>query len=116
MSKDGLTPAQRLLLDESVNEIGLPVRTTNHLEERGIFTVRELLNSSREDLLSISNFGDKTLDEVYKKLAEHGFVAPGYQPPTPPPEAAKHKKPAFKMPAPYRPQVRQFRSQRKPKE
>lgn len=55
-------------LEMSTAEIGLSVRTTNCLEERGIFTVADLLNCSREDLLGISNFGEKTLDEVYKSL------------------------------------------------
>jgi DNA-directed RNA polymerase subunit alpha len=60
-------------LEMSTAEIGLSVRTTNCLEERGIFTVRDLLNSTRADLLSISNFGEKTLEEVYKALESVGF-------------------------------------------
>jgi DNA-directed RNA polymerase subunit alpha len=60
-------------LEMSTAEIGLSVRTTNCLEERGIFTVRDLLNCDREDLLSISNFGEKTLEEVYKALEDIGF-------------------------------------------
>jgi DNA-directed RNA polymerase subunit alpha len=60
-------------LQMSTAEIGLSVRTTNCLEERGIFTVQDLLNCTREDLLSISNFGEKTLEEVYKALENVGF-------------------------------------------
>jgi DNA-directed RNA polymerase subunit alpha len=60
-------------LELSTAEIGLSVRTTNCLEEKGIFTVRELLKSSSEDLLSISNFGEKTLDEVFQALEAIGF-------------------------------------------
>lgn len=60
-------------LGMSTAEIGLSVRTTNCLEERGIFTVRDLLNCTRTDLLSISNFGEKTLDEVYGSLENVGF-------------------------------------------
>ena len=60
-------------LEMSTAEIGLTVRTTNCLEEKGIFTVEDLLNCTREDLLSISNFGEKTLDEVYAALASIGF-------------------------------------------
>lgn len=60
-------------LEMSTAEIGLSVRTTNCLEERGIFTVQDLLQCTREDLLSISNFGEKTLDEVYKALEGIGF-------------------------------------------
>jgi DNA-directed RNA polymerase subunit alpha len=61
-------------LDMSTAEIGLSVRTTNCLEEKGIFTVRDLLNCSPDDLLSISNFGEKTLEEVYKALESVGFL------------------------------------------
>jgi DNA-directed RNA polymerase subunit alpha len=61
-------------LEMSTAEIGLSVRTTNCLEEKGIFTVEDLLNSNREDLLSISNFGEKTLEEVYKALESIGFL------------------------------------------
>jgi DNA-directed RNA polymerase subunit alpha len=64
-------------LELSTAEIGLSVRTTNCLEERGIFTVRDLLNSTRDDLLSISNFGEKTLEEVYLALEGVGFYRPG---------------------------------------
>ena len=60
-------------LEMSTAEIGLSVRTTNCLEERGIFTVNDLLHCSREDLLAISNFGEKTLEEVYKALEGIGF-------------------------------------------
>lgn len=64
-------------LDLSTAEIGLAVRTTNCLEEKGIFTVRQLLASTREELLSISNFGEKTLEEVYLALEKIGFARPG---------------------------------------
>ena len=67
-------------LEMSTAEIGLAVRTTNCLEERGVFTVDDLLNCTREDLLSISNFGEKTLEEVYKSLENVGFYRPGHQP------------------------------------
>jgi DNA-directed RNA polymerase subunit alpha len=60
-------------LEMSTAEIGLTVRTTNCLEERGIFTVEDLLNCTRDDLLGISNFGEKTLEEVYGALEKVGF-------------------------------------------
>ena len=62
---------QRLAM--STAEIGLSVRTTNCLEDRGIFTVEDLLNSKPEILLGISNFGEKTLDEVYDALDKINF-------------------------------------------
>ncbi len=70
-----LTMTERL--EMSTAEIGLSVRTTNCLEERGIFTVRDLLNCTRKDLLEISNFGEKTLEEVYTALETVGFYRQG---------------------------------------
>ncbi|MEN1679981.1 MAG: DNA-directed RNA polymerase subunit alpha C-terminal domain-containing protein [Planctomycetota bacterium] len=67
-------------LEMSTAEIGLAVRTTNCLEEKGVFTVNDLLHCSPDDLLSISNFGEKTLEEVYKALENVGFYRPGHKP------------------------------------
>ena len=63
-------------LHMSTAEIGLSVRTTNCLEEKGIFTVQDLLNTTRDDLLSISNFGEKTLEEVFSALETIDFRRP----------------------------------------
>ena len=67
-------------LEMSTAEIGLSVRTTNCLEEKGIFTVQDLLNCTREDLLGISNFGEKTLEEVFAALEGIDFVRKSRQP------------------------------------
>lgn len=64
---------RRQRLNLSIAEMGLSVRTTNCLEETGILTVRDLLNSTPKKLLAISNFGEKTLDEVYASLEKLGF-------------------------------------------
>ena len=77
-------------LEMSTAEIGLSVRTTNCLEERGIFTVHDLLNCTREDLLSISNFGEKTLEEVYKALEGVGFCRSRRRPRPEPARTASH--------------------------
>ena len=71
---------QQERLEMSTAEIGLSVRTTNCLEERGIFTVRDLLQCTRKDLLAISNFGEKTLEEVYASLEGVGFYREGRKP------------------------------------
>jgi len=71
--QDLIEKEHRRKLELNTSEIGLSVRTTNCLEEQGIFTVENLLHCSREDLLAISNFGEKTLDEVYLALEKLGF-------------------------------------------
>jgi len=63
----------RAKLELSTAEIGLSVRTTNCLEDKGIFTLGDLLNCTPDFLLSIPNFGEKTLEEVYRVLERHGF-------------------------------------------
>ena len=52
---------RQLKLDMSTAEIGLTVRTTNCLEEKGIFQCPRFAEDPRPaELLSISNFGEKT--------------------------------------------------------
>ena len=57
----------------STAELGLSVRTTNCLDEQGICTIGDLLACRRDDLLLIANFGEKTLEDVYKALEKLGF-------------------------------------------
>lgn len=73
-----LTPAQLELLDQSVYDaLQLPERAANHLESINVYTLYELLMCTREQLLAIPNFGDKTLADVYARLAKVGFVRQG---------------------------------------
>ncbi len=60
-------------LSMSTAEIGLAVRTVNCLEDHGVLTVEDLLNCTPERLLSFPNFGEKTLEEVYRALEDFGF-------------------------------------------
>ena len=60
-------------LDLSLSEIDLIVRTVNCLEEEGIFTVRDLLDRTPQQLLDIPNLGEKTLETIYEALAKIGF-------------------------------------------
>ena len=69
-------------LEWSTAELGLSVRTTNCLDEHGICTLGDLLACRREDLLQIANFGEKTLEDVYKALEKLGFYRANRLPPT----------------------------------
>ena len=60
-------------LDLHLTESGLNVRIVNTLENQGIHTVGELLHSTKDELLEIANFGEKTLKEVYRVLENLGF-------------------------------------------
>ena len=77
---DEMARLRRERLELSIAEMELSVRTTNCLEETGILTVRDLLNATPRRLLGISNFGEKTLEEVYGALEKLGFYRPGHQP------------------------------------
>lgn len=63
------------VLDEYLYGIGLEERTANALSEHGILTVREILNCTKEELLGIANIGEKTLQDIFEKLAAVGFKA-----------------------------------------
>ena len=67
-------------LDLSLSEIDLIVRTVNCLEEQGIFTVRDLLNRTPQQLLEIPNIGVKTLETVYAALEKIGYYRCSRQP------------------------------------
>jgi DNA-directed RNA polymerase subunit alpha len=67
-------------LELSLAEIELPVRTVNCLEDEGILTVKQLLNSRPERLLTITNFGEKTLEQVYQALEKVGYYRPQKRP------------------------------------
>ena len=67
-------------LEMSIAEMDLSVRTTNCLEETGIFTVRDLLRATPKRLLAIQNFGEKTLEEVYGALEKLEFYRPHREP------------------------------------
>ncbi|MCA9070432.1 MAG: hypothetical protein KDA84_15980 [Planctomycetaceae bacterium] len=60
-----------MILEMTLADAGLSVRTVNTLEEESIFTVADLSSKTRDELMSIQNFGDKTLaecNELMKKL------------------------------------------------
>ena len=67
-------------LEWSTSELGLSVRTTNCLDEQGIATIGDLLACHREDLLRIANFGEKTLEDVYRALEKLGFYRTDREP------------------------------------
>ncbi len=60
-------------LELSTAELGLSVRTTNCLDEHGISTIGDLLDCTRDELLGLANFGEKTLEDVYRALEKFGF-------------------------------------------
>jgi DNA-directed RNA polymerase subunit alpha len=64
-------------LDLPIEELDLSERPSNCLKRAQINTVGELLTKTEDDLLNITNFGQKSLDEVKQKLDERGLSLRG---------------------------------------
>ena len=64
-------------LDLTIEELDLSERPRNCLKRAQINTVGELLTQTEDDLLNITNFGQKSLDEVKAKLDERGLSLRG---------------------------------------
>jgi len=61
------------VLEMTIEELDLSVRSYNCLKRAGINTVDELAQKSEEDMMKVRNLGRKSLEEVQKKLEELGL-------------------------------------------
>jgi DNA-directed RNA polymerase subunit alpha len=64
-------------LDLPIEDLDLSERPRNCLKRAQVNTVGELLEKNEDDLLAITNFGQKSLDEVIQKLDERGLSLRG---------------------------------------
>ncbi len=62
------------LLETTIEELDLSVRSFNCLKRAGINTVEDLINKTEEDMMKVRNLGRKSLDEVVAKLTSLGFT------------------------------------------
>ena len=62
------------LLEMTIEEMDLSVRSYNCLKRAGIHTVQELTNRTEEEMMKVRNLGRKSLEEVQAKLAELGLA------------------------------------------
>ena len=60
-------------LDLPIEDLDLSERPRNCLKRAQVNSIGELLEKSEDDLLAITNFGQKSLDEVIQKLDERGL-------------------------------------------
>ncbi len=60
-------------LDLPIEDLDLSERPRNCLKRAQVNTIGELLTKTEDDLLNITNFGQKSLDEVKEKLDERGL-------------------------------------------
>jgi DNA-directed RNA polymerase subunit alpha len=61
-------------LDLPIEDLDLSERPRNCLKRGQVNTIGELLLKSTDDLLNITNFGQKSLDEIIQKLDERGLT------------------------------------------
>ena len=61
------------MLEMSIEELDLSVRSYNCLKRAGINTVQELTNKTEADMMKVRNLGRKSLEEVKSKLAALGL-------------------------------------------
>jgi len=62
------------VLEMTVEELDLSVRSYNCLKRAGINTVDELTQKTTDDLMKVRNLGKKSLEEIQEKLAELGLT------------------------------------------
>ena len=62
------------VLDLTIDELDLSVRSFNCLKRAGINTVEDLINKSEDDMMKVRNLGRKSLEEVIAKLDFFGFT------------------------------------------
>ncbi|HNX64131.1 MAG TPA: DNA-directed RNA polymerase subunit alpha [Oscillospiraceae bacterium] len=61
------------ILEMTIEELDLSVRSFNCLKRAGINTVDDLINKSEEEMMKVRNLGKKSFDEVKEKLKTLGF-------------------------------------------
>ena len=72
--EDGLTSE---IIETPIESLDLSVRVFNSLKRTGITTIGEVINlmeKGEEAVLSIRNFGDKSLQELHLKMTEKGYL------------------------------------------
>jgi DNA-directed RNA polymerase subunit alpha len=73
LGETGTTTSGSPDLDLRIEELDLSERPRNCLKRAQINTIGELVDKSVDDLLGITNFGQKSLDEVIQRLDERGL-------------------------------------------
>ena len=64
---------QQKVLEMTIEDMDLSVRSFNCLKRAGINTIEDLTKKSKDDMLKVRNLGLKSLEEVIKKLESFGF-------------------------------------------
>ncbi len=71
--RDSEKTEQSRVLEMSIEDMDLSVRSSNCLRRANILTVEDLVKKSKDDMLKVKNLGSKSLDEIIKKLQSYGL-------------------------------------------
>jgi len=66
--------SQEGVLPQPIEELNLSLRSYNSLRRDGIHTLSDLAARTPEELLAIDNIGPASVEEIRRKLAEHGLT------------------------------------------
>jgi DNA-directed RNA polymerase subunit alpha len=66
--------AKERVMEMSIEELDLSVRSYNCLKRAGINTVEDLANKTEDDMMKVRNLGRKSLEEVLNKMADLGLA------------------------------------------
>ena len=61
------------VLEMTIEELDMSVRSFNCLKRAGIDTVEDLISRTEEDMIKVRNLGKKSLEEVIQKLRSLGL-------------------------------------------
>ena len=61
------------ILEMTIEELDMSVRSFNCLKRAGIDTVEDLVNKTEEEMMKVRNLGKKSLDEVVSRLRALGL-------------------------------------------
>ncbi len=67
------TKSKEKVLEMTIEELDLSVRSFNCLKRAGINTVNDLIEKSEEEMMKVRNLGKKSFDEVKEKLRSLGY-------------------------------------------
>lgn len=71
---DKVTEVKDKIMEMTIEELDLSVRSFNCLKRANINTVEDLVSKTQEEMIKVRNLGRKSLDEVIQKLAAMGLA------------------------------------------
>lgn len=72
---------QRKRMETPIAELEVSVRVVNTLEENGVILVQHVMSQTYESLMTMKNFGEKTLEELRAAIRRLGIEPPAWRPP-----------------------------------